>query len=260
MCPCGSDAWNAIWRKEGLLVDEDIESDGIFRVLKRTSWHRRYRTILEAGCGSGLRTLFFAKKHGVQAFLLDFSKEALKRAKEGCCMLNIDANIILGDVRKLPFRNRNFDIVWNEGVNEHFKGKFRQKVFNEMTRVCNTEGKVIVIVPNSLNLFYILKKILDEILGKWMFGFEKPFTPSELGRRMENAQLRILRYDGTGETGLLFLPFIERAWQKRRSLVLKSNSNKKPYYKVIKAIINIFHSNFINRWFAREIAVEGFKY
>ena len=154
--------------------------------------------ILEPGAGSGLDSLLCAKKYGVEPYLLDFSESSHVIVKKLGEILGVTYKFIFGDCRALPFEANTFDVVWNNGVNEHFDGNDRQKVFDEMSRVCKERGYVLVVVPNSWDLFYRLKKKAMERRGIWPFGFEKPFSPIELVGRVKKAGLRVIRYDACG--------------------------------------------------------------
>ena len=83
-------------------------------------------------------------------------------------------------------------------MNEHFKGERRQTIFNEMARVCKPGGQMIVIVPNSLNMFYRLWKRVLNAQGRWQYGFEMPFSIFELRGRMGKAGLVPNRISGRG--------------------------------------------------------------
>jgi ubiquinone/menaquinone biosynthesis C-methylase UbiE len=102
------------------------------------------------------------QEYPLNATLVDFSPTALDFARKNAEKNGVRASFTLADVLRLPFPDESFDIVWNEGVNEHFDREKRQLVFSEMARVCKVGGQVIVIVPNTLNLPYRLwKKVLE---------------------------------------------------------------------------------------------------
>ena len=167
------------------------------RYLKNIAVKKGQR-ILEPGTGSGLDSLLCAKKYGVEPYLVDLSESSLSIVRDFGDMLGVKFNFVFGDCRVLPFGDNTFDLVWNNGVNEHFDGPYRQTVFDEMARVCKKGGYVLVVVPNALNPFYRLKKKIMELRGAWPFGFEKPFSPIELMKRVKKAGLRVIIYDACG--------------------------------------------------------------
>ena len=144
-------------------------------------------SILEVGCGEGLRTVELAKEFGVHITLVDISLDALLRVRNNIIEAQVKATYKQADALALPFKDNSFDIVWSGGLNEHFIGEERQVVFNEMARVCKHE--CIVIVPNALSITYWLLRKSLKLRGKWVYGFERPFSTFELRRRVKEAGL-----------------------------------------------------------------------
>lgn len=184
--------------KEKMPIDIDTRGDRTVDVLLRNLLLKKGQTVLELGAGTGFNTLLCSKMFGVESFLLDFSEGSAELVKILRKRLNVNCHFILGDCRHLPFHLGSFDIVWSSGVNEHFLGRDRQEVFDEMSRVCKPCGYVLVTVPNALNPFYVMRKKILELKQSWPFGFEKPYTQRELRRRIENGGLEFLRFDGFG--------------------------------------------------------------
>ena len=144
-------------------------------------------SILEVGCGGGLRTIELKREFSVHITLSDISSSAIDTARDNASTAGVGADFEQADALALPFEDNSFDIVWSGGVNEHFIDPQRQTVFNEMARVCRHE--CIVIVPNAWNVFYWLWRVRLELQKKWIYGFELPFSTFELKRRMEDAGL-----------------------------------------------------------------------
>jgi ubiquinone/menaquinone biosynthesis C-methylase UbiE len=157
--------------------------------------------ILELGCGTGSCTLAFTATHGdlvKSATFVDFSGKALNIVRETAVKYRLDSKIVTinTDLLQTPFSDRSFDLVWNEGVIEHFDGTLRQKAFDEMYRLTNDNGCIAVIVPNALNPFFILRKYILEKRNRWPFGFEKPFSNRELVRLCSTHPVNILQVSG----------------------------------------------------------------
>lgn len=197
--------WDGLWAKREMLdVEEVITYDPCYHLLKRLiePLHGNNLSILEVGCGSGIYTLSLLREFQdhprFNATLIDFSSIALSFARKNAERNGVHANPVLADAFKLPFPDGTFDIVYNEGVNEHFNGEKRQLIFNEMARVCKLGGQVIVIVPNSLNLPYRLWKRILEMQGRWEYGLEIPYSIFELRAKMRNAGLIPTKLSGKG--------------------------------------------------------------
>jgi len=126
-------------------------------------------TILEAGSGSGKATLLLNGK--LHKTLLDISPIALEYAKHTANKFEVEnINFVEGNIFSMPFKNNNFDFVWNIGVIEHYELDDIKLIIDEMVRVCNKSGIVAVGMPN----FYsgpILKARLLKLL-KFIPGYK----------------------------------------------------------------------------------------
>lgn len=147
--------------------------------------------VLEAGCGTAQHSLLLSQK-GAFIVGLDFSKGALRIAEAlfKKAKLYEYACFIVGDVLALPFRDDTFNIVWNQGVVEHFEGKERQIVINEMARVTKRGYLVAILVPCALNMLRPFLKLCGP-------DVESPYTPAELKSRLFNAGLKVVCSSGT---------------------------------------------------------------
>ena len=266
--------WDKYWKKQSEIeIEKIIKNDPYYRLLKRLIELRQNKNnrlrILEVGCGSGTRTLALLKdfeEYHLNAVFVDLSLLALSFAKRSADNNKINAAFILADGFRLPFPDGTFDIVWNEGVNEHFEGKERQNIFDEMARVCNVGGEVIVIVPNALNLPYRLTKKILEMRNLWIYGFEKPFTIFELKRRMRDAEITSRESSGAQVimSLLTFLQLIhnEGSPEKKEDVkVVESNKSRlmiKRLFKILRRIDEHLEGIF-GALLGKDIGVKGVK-
>jgi len=99
--------------------------------------------VLDIACGTGIATCEFAK-YAKSVTGLDITKqmldEAIKKQNEKK-LKNITFD--LGNVENLPYDDNSFDIVFSRYSFHHFLDT--KKVFDEMLRVCKTNGKIIVV-------------------------------------------------------------------------------------------------------------------
>jgi hypothetical protein len=72
----------------------------------------------------------------------------------------------------MPFADGAFDLVWNEGVLEHFQPADYQKAISEMVRV--TRKYILIDVPYAKSKPYVLSKKWLEQNGLWVWGYEDP--------------------------------------------------------------------------------------
>lgn len=128
-----------------------------------------FNSILEAGSGSGKATLLLNKK--LHKTLLDISPVALEYAKHIANKFEVEnINFVEGNIFSMPFKNNNFDFVWNIGVIEHYELDDIKSIIKEMIRICSKSGIVAVGMPN----FYsgpILKARLLKLL-KFIPGYK----------------------------------------------------------------------------------------
>jgi ubiquinone/menaquinone biosynthesis C-methylase UbiE len=184
------EVWEHIWKEKtcGLSIEQIIERDPYYHLTlslfpELNKLNKREIYMAEIGCGSGIRSLAicnYFKNVNLHIFLIDFSPSSIRYAIQNAKLNKVKAEFIIADALNLPFRDRVFDIVYNEGVNEHFDGVERFRIFEEMSRVVRLGGYMIVIVPNAMNLCYRIAKKILEIQGRWRYGLEKPYTLWEL--------------------------------------------------------------------------------
>lgn len=108
--------------------------------------------------------------------------------------------VAAGDVRRLPFADGSFDLVYSMGTVEHFQDT--AGAVAEIFRVLRPGGRVILGVPNLLDPFLrpLLVAVLDR-LGRYDYGMEKAYSHRGLRRLAEGAGFRVLAH-----SGILFLP------------------------------------------------------
>lgn len=91
--------------------------------------------MLDLGCGEGRHAIFFAKK-GFSAYGVDYSKEALKKAKMNSKKVNFKhANIF-----NLSYENDFFDLIVDVGLLHHIKKKDWNKYLKNVIRVLKPGG------------------------------------------------------------------------------------------------------------------------
>ncbi|MEM3405621.1 MAG: class I SAM-dependent methyltransferase [Candidatus Pacearchaeota archaeon] len=136
---------------------------------------------MKRGCGVGNYVIIFSK-YGYKVTGIEISKSRLDIARKNCRKYKVKAKLILGDIKKMPFKNESFDIVFCHGVVEHFPDS--EKGVRELYRVLKKNGKAMISVPNKITFFEI-NKYLQILLGKilhkkiWRAGYERSFTKNQ---------------------------------------------------------------------------------
>jgi ubiquinone/menaquinone biosynthesis C-methylase UbiE len=169
--------------------------DSILLSLENAVSPKQNEMMIELGCGSGLRSLHISKKYFLEPVLIDFTNVAASLSKENAQRLGVSCHIVRCDLRYLPLRNALFDIVWAEGPHEHLLMRERQQGFNETRRVAKRGARLMIFVPNTLNLFYRVEEFLKE---KAHFAelYETVFTRDELAAYISAAGFKLKGRDG----------------------------------------------------------------
>lgn len=108
------------------------------------------KRLLEVGCGEGAN-LVNLRKLGLRGNLtgVDYSQAKIDFAKQHAPF----ARFFAANAYSLPFEDCQFDLVLAKNLFHHLTCKTR--VLREMTRVCASGGKVVIVEPNGKNLVVI---------------------------------------------------------------------------------------------------------
>jgi len=136
--------------------------------------------ILEAGCGTGMSLSMLQKKYRVVGF--DISKEVVKAARGRC------KNVFVADVKKLPFKDRSFDLIFAQGMLEHFTIEDIKKTVDEMSRISN---HVMTTVPRKNGSIDIASRIYKFFGLKWIFPDEEYYDEDFLTSLLKKYRLKI---------------------------------------------------------------------
>lgn len=105
--------------------------------------------ILDVGCGNAIFLDRVAQQRkGVQSCGIDVSWRSLRRGYLGSVKSHF---LVQAEAQKLPFRDKNFDLVTSFDVMEHVTGQ--ETMLSEMVRVLKPKGKIILYTLNRNNRF-----------------------------------------------------------------------------------------------------------
>ncbi len=153
--------WNAVW-------DSPVQAAigmgrGIYNrffkkvLLPHASPQSRF---LEIGCGTASLLCDLAP-HFREVVGLDISERALGMAQERAQQLGTsNISLVKADCFHLPFSDDSFDMVWSQGLHEHFDNYI--DILREEYRVCKPGGYVIAGVPYRYSyptLWYKLSRL-----------------------------------------------------------------------------------------------------
>ncbi|PLV56869.1 glycosyltransferase [Thermotoga sp. SG1] len=149
--------------------------------------------ILEAGCGSGIISIDLSKR-GAHYTGIDISQDSVNLSEKVASFFELrNVNFRKMDAFNTVFSEREFDIVFNIGVVEHFQDEDIIKMLKEMARV----GRFIVVgVPYSGSQIYELSEEISQESGTWEYGSERDFY--SLKDLFEKAGVRLLHEEIIG--------------------------------------------------------------
>jgi ubiquinone/menaquinone biosynthesis C-methylase UbiE len=145
--------------------------------------------VLEVGAGTGRDGAAIAAL-GAEVWTLDYSEEALRLMSK---TLASPVQIVCGDALALPIAPETFDVVFHQGLLEHFRTP--EALLAENHRVLKTGGYILVDVPQRFHYYTFAKHVLM-FFDKWFAGWETEFSPKELATMIEEAGFEIVAMYG----------------------------------------------------------------
>lgn len=159
--------------------------------------HLQGQRLLEVGAGTGREGHELARR-GALVCALDFSPEALRLSRQ----ISGSVRLVRGDALATPFRDGSFDLVYHQGLLEHFRDPVR--LLRENHRVVRRGGLVLVDVPQKYHIYTLVKQGLIAV-NRWFAGWETQFSPREIRALVERVGFRCERVYGYGmHPGLLY--------------------------------------------------------
>jgi ubiquinone/menaquinone biosynthesis C-methylase UbiE len=122
--------------------------------------------IIDIGCGSGKGLSYFREFGFKNSIGIDFSSNAL----ENCKMKGFDINkdVFLMDASKTKFKNKSFDLVYAEGLLEHYKNFMPlAKEFARLSR-----RYILIAQPDH---FSIMGRLLNDLVSRFEKGHVKEY-------------------------------------------------------------------------------------
>ena len=213
--------WDTFWEEKSELGEVYANTDRIRRNLSK-HLDLRGKKILEVGAGTG-RDSFYMSKDGATLFLLDYSMNSLTLIKKAAPP-DLPVNAIGGDAFSLPFEDGTFDVVFHQGLLEHFRKDRASALLAENIRVLAKGGLLVVDVPQRWHIYTVVKHLLIA-LNAWFAGWEREFSVRELRTLLESMGMR--SRDAYGEW--MYPSFFYRSMRE----VLRKTGLKLPLYPTI---------------------------
>jgi SAM-dependent methyltransferase len=150
------------------------------------------RRVLEVGAGSG-RDLLALARAGAVGVVLDYSPASLELVRKQAREQGLPVLLVQADALRMPFRDGSLDVVFHQGLLEHFRDPLR--LLRENARVVARGGRVIADVPQTFHLYTLMKQTLI-LFDSWFAGWETQFTPAQLEHLLVASGLVVRRTYG----------------------------------------------------------------
>jgi SAM-dependent methyltransferase len=173
--------------------------------------------ILEVGCGSGA-TAVLLSEIGYQVTAVDREEELIVRIRERYSdwIRSRNLEVLLGDMFALPWDGQEFDLIYHQGVLEHFEDEQIVKALTEQRRVAS---RLIFDVPNAR-------------YPSHPYGNERLLRPSHWRKLLQQAGWELSRELGRDfHPGLYALPYL---------LFSRTALEKVPWFSKYLAVSSIF--------------------
>ena len=209
--PTSDEIWSRCWTKWASKPDfeEDIrqhleERKILYEFFRKSlnSLTTKPIKVLEVGCGSAIDSHILAEDERLEIYVVDRSETSLEVAKRVSSYFSRAPRFLASDATHLSFPEETFDIVFSQGLIEHFRDPLPP--LKEQVRVLKSTGYLIVDVPQKyagLGL-YSLRKHWKINRGKWEWGWETEYSYLELKKLGRNLGLTPICVGGYAYDGL----------------------------------------------------------
>ncbi|HPJ17016.1 MAG TPA: class I SAM-dependent methyltransferase [Candidatus Woesebacteria bacterium] len=191
--------WNSFWNsnKQSQFTKISWSKKRIEEVLLK--YIKKNCTVLDAGCGSGYFSNMFLK-YNCQVYSLDYSKEAIDIAKK---LTSGQAKYIIGDLLDEKFCDKykgKFDLIFSDGLFEHFTEKDQIKILKNFIKMKSKRGVITTFVPNKFSFWEVIRPIFMPQIK------EDPFTLKDLENLSKKVGIKVIESGGLNVLPLKLSP------------------------------------------------------
>jgi len=221
--------WDRFWADDRVLDDVYANDNRIAEFLTARMDITGLR-ILEVGAGTGRDSDMLASL-GADVWTLDYSEESLHLMSDN---LKQPIEIVCGDALALPIASESFDLVFHQGLLEHFRNP--DQLIAENHRILKKGGYILVDVPQRFHYYTLIKHILM-FFDRWFAGWETEFSVSELKKVVADGGFEIAGFYGRN----LFPP----VWYRGVRKILLKTGLHLPMYPLNSAFFRAVRRGFL---------------
>lgn len=166
--------WEDFW-EQGAIEDKYPTSERIVTQISNVI-DVNGKWVMEVGAGSG-RDGFRLFDMGARVIMLDYAESSLKVIRELSRRFGKPVHLVRGDAFRLPFKSNSIDVIYHQGLLEHFTEP--DGILRENHRVMSVGGFTVADVPQRYHLYTAVKHILIW-MNKWFAGWETEFSIRQL--------------------------------------------------------------------------------
>jgi ubiquinone/menaquinone biosynthesis C-methylase UbiE len=187
------DHWQKFWEEADTLdLDDVYGTDG--RLVREITGlgDLHGKRILEVGAGTGRDAVALAKA-GAEVLTLDYVSGSLGLTIKAAGMSSVSVSPVCGDGTGSPFADGTFDVVFHQGLLEHFRDPL--PMLRDNIRILKPGGHLVVDVPQTYHYYTLGKKTLIA-MNKWFAGWETEFTIDQLENLIRSEGMQVTRSYG----------------------------------------------------------------
>ncbi len=182
--------WDRWWTQHSQVEETYSNDDRVLSQLAHLDLKGRW--VLEVGAGSGRDSIALARR-GARILVVDYVMSSFRVIRQQARAAGVDLVCVCADAQRMPFRDGTFDLVFHQGLMEHFRDPM--PLLRENYRVTRPAGHCLIDVPQRYHIYTAVKHVLIG-MGKWFAGWETEFSPGQLVRLMRAAGFQVERVGG----------------------------------------------------------------
>jgi len=175
--------WERFWDAPRDLEDIYSTQGRILRALEGV-FNPQGKLVLEVGAGTGRDSQALAER-GATVITLDYADSAI-RLIAGLVSRVPRLYAVQGDAFAPPFRPGTFDLVFHQGLLEHFRDPL--PLLRANVALLKPGGLLLVDVPQRYHLYTLVKHVAIW-LNKWFAGWETEFSIRDLDQLVQQVGL-----------------------------------------------------------------------